>query len=53
MIRTITAEYYIVSYRTYSASILEMVMLVEFINFSLFFFKKKENSTVQDCISHI
>ena len=45
MIRTITAEYYIVSYRTYSASILEMVMLVEFINFSLFIFlKRKLNS---------
>lgn len=47
-----TAEYYVVSYRTYSASILEMVMLVEFIIFSLFFLKK-ENSTVEDCISHI
>jgi len=45
MIRTITAEYYVVSYRTYSASILEMVMLVEFINFSLFIFlKRKLNS---------
>jgi uncharacterized RDD family membrane protein YckC len=36
-----TAEYYVVSYRTYSASILEMVMLVEFIIFSLFLKKKK------------